>query len=71
MPLTLRRAEIFAKLNSPDTEDFDVLDGPSLIGRIYRKSPELLLALEYLDHRRSKTDFRLLPHTRFGCSHAG
>jgi hypothetical protein len=40
MPITLRRAHAFAKLNGPDAEDFDVVDGDRRIGRVYRTSQE-------------------------------
>ena len=37
MPLTIRRADAFAKLNGPDAEDFDVIDDLQWVGRIYRR----------------------------------
>jgi hypothetical protein len=35
MSLILRRAQAFSKLNSPQRDDFDVMDGSRRIGRVF------------------------------------
>jgi hypothetical protein len=37
MPLTLRRAQAFVKLNGPEVDDFDVFVDTTRIGRVFRK----------------------------------
>ena len=41
MPLTIRRAQAFVKLNGlQDPDDYDVMDGHRRIGRLYRVGTE-------------------------------